>query len=478
MEALAGIFAPASNLYTCFTESVYCRDMHRGIRAWVAVFWVVLAGGSTMALADDAPPAPVAAPPGQVMLVDVTGVIGPAIADIWLDAIDEAEEVGAEALLVRLDTPGGLDSSMRRIVKAILASDVPVIVYVAPEGSRAASAGVFLSYAAHVAAMAPGTNLGAAHPVAMGGEKMDETMTAKVTNDAVAYIHSLANLRGRNAEWAEQAVRESVSIHAEEARDAGVIDILARDVPSLLAEADGRTVRTVRGDHILHTKAAAVTKVEVNWTRNLLATLTDPNVAYILMMLGTYGLIYELANPGLILPGIVGAICLILAFYAFSVLPVSYAGIALILLAMVLFVAEIMVSGFGMLAAGGVVSLILGSMMLSDTGVPFAAISWAVMVPVTVLSAAFAALAGYMAVMAHRKQPVSGKKGMIGLTCKLEEALSPEGHIHMEGERWTARAAETIPAGTRVRVTGFDGLTVLVEPEAAAGATDKEKDDE
>lgn len=452
--------------------------MRRGLLAWMTVFWVGFAGLAVAAVEQDAPPPAadtVPAAVANVMMVDIAGVIGPAIADIWVAAIKDAETAHADALLVRLDTPGGMVTSMRRINKATLASEVPVIVYVAPEGSRAASAGVFLAYAAHVSAMSPGTNMGAAHPVSMGSE-MDEVMAAKVTNDLVAYIHSLASLRGRNAEWAEQAVRESVSITSEEAKELGVIDDLEPDVPSLLAAVHGRTVKTVAGDHTLNTEPATVTQVEVSWTRKLLAILTDPNVAYILMMLGTYGLIYELANPGLILPGIVGAICLILAFYAFSVLPVSYAGIALVLLAMVLFVAEIMVSGFGLLAAGGVVSLILGSIMLNNTGVPFAEISWAVMIPVTMLSIAFAVLAGYMAVAAYRKKPVSGKRGMIGLVFRLEEALDPEGHVHLEGEMWTARAPVPVSAGARVRVTGFEGLTVLVEPES--GPTHKEVDDD
>ena len=409
----------------------------------------------------------------EILFLEVEGVIGPASAGIFVDAIEDAEAARAEALVVRLDTPGGLDDSMRHIVKAILASPVPVIVHVAPEGSRAASAGVFIAYAAHVSAMAPGTNLGAAHPVAVGGVGMDETMLEKATNDAVAYLRSLADLRGRNADWGEQAVRESVSITATRAQELGVVDLLAGDMPSLLAAVDGRTVRTTLGDVTLATTDAAVTRVEVPWTSRLLAAIANPNVAYILMMLGVYGLIIELGNPGLILPGIVGAICLILAFYAFSALPVSYAGVALILLAMLLFVAEFLVSGFGMLAGGGVIALALGSIMLMDTDLPFLQVSWKVMLPMILFSSGFAVLAGVMAVRSQGRKPVSGEEGLIGHLVTLDQDLSPEGYIHLEGEIWRARAHGTLPKGTRVRVTGFDGLTVLV-----ALATDEQPERE
>jgi membrane-bound serine protease (ClpP class) len=410
----------------------------------------------------------------EVLRVEVSGVIGPAVADILVGAIRDAEEASAEALLVQLDTPGGLDDSMRRIVKAILASPVPVIVYVAPDGSRAASAGVFITYAAHVAAMAPGTNLGAAHPVALGAGEADETMLAKVTNDAVAYIRSLASLRGRNGDWAEQAVRESVSIPAEEALKTNVIDVVAAGPGTLLEQVDGRTVRTVMGDRTLHTAGAVVREVEVPWTQELLALVANPNVAYVLLMLGVYGLIFELSNPGLILPGTAGAICLILAFYAFSALPVSYAGIALIVLALALFVAEFLVPGFGILTGSGVVALILGSIMLMDTDVPFLQISWTVLVPMSTFAAAMGLMMAVMAIRAHRRRPVSGEEGMIGRLVTLEEALAPEGHIWLEGESWRARAPGPVPAGARVRVVGFEGLLALVEPVPAVTPTDKE----
>lgn len=412
---------------------------------------------------------PSAAWGADVLLLDVNGVIGPPSADIIQTALSQAEEKQAAALVLRLDTPGGLDDSMRKIVKGILASPVPVIVYVAPEGSRAASAGVFITYAAHVAAMAPGTNLGAAHPVSLGGGESDETMVAKVTNDAVAYIHSLAAMRGRNGDWAEKAVRESVSITADEALKENVVDLIAPDLSTLLAEADGRPVHTVIGDTTIATAGAPVASVDVPWHKELLALLANPNVAYVLMMLGMYGLIFELSNPGLILPGVAGAICLILAFYAFSALPVSYAGVGLILLAVALFVSEFFVPGFGVPTAGGVVALVLGSIMLMDTDVPFLQISWKVLVPVTLFTAGMAVMAAAMAVRSHRRRPVSGEEGMIGRVVTLEQPLGPEGRIWLEGEAWQARAEAPLPAGTRVRVTGFDGLTVLLAPQEPTG---------
>jgi membrane-bound serine protease (ClpP class) len=416
--------------------------------------------------------APSAAHAADVLLLDVNGVIGPTSADIIQTALAQAETQHAAALVLRLDTPGGLDESMRKIVKGILASPVPVIVYVAPDGSRAASAGVFITYAAHVAAMAPGTNLGAAHPVSLGGEQADETMLAKVTNDAVAYIRSLAALRGRNGDWAEKAVRESVSITADEAVQKGVVDLIAPDLPALLAAADGRTVHTVLGQATIATKGATVAQVEIPWHKKLLALLANPNVAYVLLMLGMYGIIFELSNPGLILPGVVGAICLILAFYAFSALPVSYAGVGLILLAFALFVAEFFVPGFGVLTSGGILALILGSIMLMDTDVPFLRISWTVLVPVTLFTVGMGVMAVVMAIRSQRRRPVSGEEGMIGRVVTLEQPLGPEGRVWLEGEAWNARADAPLPAGTRVRVTGFDGLTVLLAPPEPAGAGD------
>jgi len=407
----------------------------------------------------------------DVLVLDVNGVIGPTSADIIQTALAEAEAQQAAALVLRLDTPGGLDDSMRKIVKSILASRVPVIVYVAPEGSRAASAGVFIAYAAHVSAMAPGTNLGAAHPVSIGGGEADETMLAKVTNDAVAYIRSLATLRGRNGDWAEKAVRESVSITAGEAEQEGVVDLVAPDLDSLLAAADGRTVHTVMGDTTIATAGVPVATVAIPWHKELLALLANPNVAYVLLMLGMYGIIFELSNPGLILPGVVGAICLILAFYAFSALPVSYAGVGLIVLAMALFVSELFVPGFGVLASGGVIALILGSIMLMDTDVPFLQISWKVLFPVTLFTVGMGVMAAVMAIRAHRRRPVSGEEGMIGRVVTLEQPLGPEGRVWLEGEVWHARAESPLPAGTRVRVTGFDGLTVLLAPQEPAAPT-------
>ncbi|MDH4228162.1 MAG: nodulation protein NfeD [Nitrospirota bacterium] len=411
---------------------------------------------------------------GEVLWLELSGPVTPAMADVWVDAIARAEEQNANVLIVQMDTPGGMMESMRQIIKSMLASGVPVVVYVAPDGSRAASAGVFLLYAAHVAAMSPGTNMGAAHPVMMGEDKPDETMMGKVTNDAAAYIRSLAELRGRNAEWGEKAVRESVSLTADEALRQNVIDLVVKNRKELLEALDGRVLKTPEGPVTLHTRDREVHVLEISAGKRLLTALADPNVAYILMMLGTYGLIYELANPGAILPGVVGAICLILALYAFSSLPVSYAGVALILLGVALCVAEVMVTSFGLLAAGGVVSLLLGSMMLVKTDIEFARVSLEVLIPVTLVAIGFAVLTATLAVRSLRRRPVSGAEGMVGVVVRLTAPLEPEGRLEMAGESWRARARMPVAVGQQVRVTGFDGLTALVEvvepdaPEALA----------
>ncbi len=456
LRGAGGALDGARNLSHPFEMSRLLRLVRRARGSLATVMRVTLVAYFLLAMPTWAQSAP-------VYQVDVGGIIGPATADIWLDALADAQEAGAEALLVRLDTPGGLDTSMRRIIKGMLASNVPVIVYVAPNGARAASAGVFLLYGAHVSAMAPGTNLGAAHPVNLGGGG-DETLIKKATNDAVAYIQSLAELRGRDADWAEQAVRESVSITAAEAAERHVVDLLSGSVAELLEAVDGRTVHTGLGDRVLATAQAQIIPVDVPWTRQLLAMLANPNVAYVLMMLGMYGMIYELSNPGLILPGIIGAICLILAFYAFSALPVSYAGVALIALAMLLFVSEFFVPGFGLLTGGGVVALVLGSIMLVDTDVPFLQVSWRVIAPVSVASAGLGALAAVMAVRAHRGRPVSGEEGMIGTRIRTDEPLDPEGRIRLYGESWRAHSDVSVPAGVEMRVTGFDGLIAQVTP--------------
>lgn len=397
-----------------------------------------------------------------VAVATYDGVINPVAAEYLTHALTEAAAAGAEALVLKLDTPGGLDTSMRLMVKEILASDLPVVVWVAPEGARAASAGVFVALAAHVAAMAPGTNIGAAHPVAMGGGEMDKTMASKVENDAAAYIRSIAEQRGRNVDWAERAVRASVSATENEALALKVIDLVAPDLPRLLAAIDGRKVVTAAGARRLATAGAAPHVIEMSTRSRVLRALSDPNVAYILMMLGVYGLIFELSNPGSILPGVVGAICLILAFYAFQMLPINYAGLLLILFALTLFVAEIKVMSYGLLTVGGIVALVLGSLMLIETDLPFMRISLAVILPVALGTAVIVVVAVGSTVRAHRRPVVTGAETLIGAVGQARTDLAPRGQVQLHGELWEARAEAPVARGDWVEVTGRDGLTLIV----------------
>ena len=404
------------------------------------------------------------APRPRVVAVGVyEGVINPVAAEYMAQVIADASGAGAEALVLQLDTPGGLDTSMRLIIKEISASKIPVIVYVSPTGARAASAGVFITLAAHVAAMAPGTNIGAAHPVAMGGGEMDKEMKKKVENDAAAYIKTLAEKHGRNVRWAEDAVRQSVSATETEALKLKVIDLIAEDLPALLAAVDGRVVETAAGKQTLNTKAASIKKLPISSRLRILNALSDPNIAYILMMLGIYGMIFELSNPGAILPGVVGAICLILAFYSFQTLPISYAGLLLILLAVILFIAEIKVPSYGLLTVGGVVSMILGSLMLIKTDLPFMRISWWVILPMVAASAAFFVLVLGMALRAFRQKPVSGIETFIGVTGIARTELNPGGQVVVRGEIWEALSPEAIREGEAIEVTGIEGLTLKVK---------------
>src|SRR3989304_3472710 len=350
----------------------------------------------------------------EVQYIKTEGIVNPVMAEFLTRSIDRAAEEGAEAVVIQLDTPGGLDLSMRDIVKTILASDVPVVVYVAPAGSRAASAGVFMTYAAHVAAMAPGPNIGSAHPVAMGGQEVDETMMAKVENDAVAYIKGIAAKRGRNAEWAEKAVRESVNVTAEEALKLGVVDMLASTKEELFTKLDGMKVETASGTVTLATKGAAVVDKEMSLRYRILNAISNPNVAYILMIIGVAGIYFELANPGAIFPGVIGAVCLVLAFYAFQTLPINYAGLLLIGLGIIFFIVELMVVSYGLLTIAGVVSLLLGSLMLFDSPAPYFQISIWVILPAIILMTAVILGAMFYAVKIHRKKPVSGQEEMLG----------------------------------------------------------------
>jgi membrane-bound serine protease (ClpP class) len=398
-----------------------------------------------------------------IYLLKIDGIINPATAGYITKGIEKAEKEGASCLVLQMDTPGGLMESMRSIVKRMLTAQIPIIVYVAPSGSRAGSAGVFITMAAHIAAMAPGTNIGAAHPVQLG-EKIDDKMEAKILNDTVAYIKTIAKQRGRNEQWAEQAVRESVSVKEDEALKLGVIDLVSPNLKDLLNRIDGRRIEISPGNVItLKVKGVETKDVTMSFRDQLLSIISNPNIAYILLMLGIYGLFFELANPGVILPGVIGGICIILAFFALQMLPINYAGVALILLGIILFIAEVKITSYGMLSVAGVISLLLGSVMLIDSPAEFLQISFVrFILPVVVVSAAFFLFALIMVVRAHRRRPTTGKEGLIGRIGVATVDLKPEGVVEIRGELWNAVAEEEIKAGEKVQVKEMDGMKVKV----------------
>jgi membrane-bound serine protease (ClpP class) len=402
-----------------------------------------------------------AAPP--VSLVEIDGVISPVTLRIIGSAVDRAEAERAQALIIQIDTPGGLERSMRSIVQKLLNAAVPVVVYVAPTGARAASAGVFITMAAHIAAMAPATNIGAAHPVAVGGGQMDKETIKKIENDAAAFARTIAAERGRNADWAEKAVRVSVSATEREAVRLKVVDLIAENVSDLLAKIDGRTVKTRKETVTLKTRDAQVKKVEIGWQDRFLSLITDPNIAYILLMLGMLGLFFELSNPGVILPGVIGGISLILAFFAFQSLPINYAGLLLILFGIVLLLAEIKVVSHGVLTIGGAISMILGSMMLFDAPEIGLRISWWVIVPTVATTTGIFAFAVGAGVRALYRKPSTGAAGMVGQMGVARSALAPGGDVSVQGELWRAVAeGEPVAEGERVTIVGMDGLTLKV----------------
>lgn len=399
----------------------------------------------------------------EIVYVTLDGVVNPVMADYLDDVFKDAAEKKAEAVIIQLDTPGGLDLSMREIIKDIFASSVPVVIYVAPAGSRAASAGVFLTYAANIAAMAPGTNIGSAHPVSMGG-KMDETMTKKVENDAVAYIKGIAAKRGRNVEWAEKAVRESVNVTAEEALKLDIINIVASTREELISKIDGMKVETATGAYTLDTKEATVIESEMSFRYRVLDTISNPNVAYILMIVGMIGIYFELANPGAIFPGVIGAVCLVLAFYAFQTLPINYAGLLLIGLGIIFFIVELMVVSYGLLTIAGVVSLFLGSLMLFDSPAPYFRISIWVILPAIILMTAIILGAMAYAVKIHRKKPVSGQEELVGgIGVAIDDfGGDKEGKVFLEGEYWNAVSDEHIVKDSKIVVVEMRGLLLKV----------------
>ena len=404
----------------------------------------------------------------HAIVLKVDGVINPVSAEYIISGIKEASISKAELLIIQLDTPGGLDSSMRMIIKEMMASSVPIVVYVSPSGSRAASAGAFITIAAHIAAMSPGTNIGAAHPVNMGG-KMDREMSKKVENDAAAYIISLAKKRGRNEVWAEKAVRKSVSISEDEAKKENVIDIVTENIDLLLKEVNGRKVEVEGGAKTINTEGIKLKYIEMTLRQRILDTLSNPNIAYMLMLLGFYGLFFELSNPGAILPGIVGAISLILAFYSLQALPVNYAGLLLILLGIILFILEIKVVSYGALTLGGIISLVLGSIMLIESPAPYMKISLYLILPAAMGTAAFFLFLVGAGIKAQRKKPTTGKEGLMGEIGIAQSDImgstgSPsEGKVFVHGELWDAHSSDEIKSGSEVVVTGVEGLKLKVK---------------
>lgn len=400
-----------------------------------------------------------------VVSIKIDGTINPASAEFLHGALLKAAERNAECLILHLNTPGGLLKSTRVMVTDILESKIPVIVYVAPPGAQSASAGVFITLAAHYASMAPGTNIGAAHPVTLQGGQ-DTTMIEKATNDAAAFVRTIAEKRHRNIAWAEEAVRKSLSITETEALKTQVIDGIARNLDSLLIMLDGKSFETSSGMKTVRTKGAIVEQWEMSFTERLLDVLSDPNIAYILMLLGMYGLIFELYNPGAILPGVVGGICLILAFYSMHTLPINYAGLALILFSVVLFIADIKVASHGLLSVGGVISLILGSMMLirSESALEFVQLSFSVILTCAALSLLFFMFLVGLGVRALRSKPTTGQEGLVGEVGEAMSLLNPTGTVRVHGEIWNAvTAAGTITKHSKIRVVKLENLTLTVE---------------
>jgi len=410
-------------------------------------------------------PAACAEAPREAMVATIAASINPVTADYLSSVIEKAEEAGAALLVVELDTPGGLDSAMRQMVQEIIKTRIPVVVYVSPSGARSASAGVLITLASDVAAMAPGTNIGAAHPVSVGGGGMDNTMAKKVENDAAAYARSLAEKKGRNADWAESAVRESTSLTEKDALEKRVIDMVAPSLDDLLARLDGKEIRKGEAAIVLRTKGIRVTRVPMGMRHRILSSLADPNIAYILMMIGIYGIFFELSNPGAVFPGIVGGISLILGFYSLQTLSANYAGFLLIALALILFILEIKIQSYGALTIGGVVALLLGSLMLFRSSVdPYLRISWGVLLAMVGLSVVFFTTVVTLAVRSQLRRPVTGAEGMIGETGEAKEDFAGDGKVFVQGEWWNARCGVPLRKGDKVVVVGREGMTLLVKP--------------
>jgi membrane-bound serine protease (ClpP class) len=458
--------------------------------AWLFTLGALaLAAGVRAEVSSEPLPLPLP-PPGTATVLEIQGAIGPATSRYVVHGIEAARATGSRLIVLELDTPGGLDSAMRDIIRAILASPVPVVSYVSPPGARAASAGTYILYASHIAAMAPATNLGAATPVSIGGESSpapplpqptppgaakptDEdkppapggTLEHKVINDAVAYIRSLAELRGRNAEWAESAVRGAASLSATAALKEHVIDLIASDLPDLLARIDGREVRIDAHTVKLATRELTLLHAKPDWRTQLLAVITNPTVAYGLMLIGIWGLLLEGYNPGAVLPGVVGCICLLIALFAFQILSVNYAGLALVALGSGMIVAEFFFPTYGSLGIGGLIAFVVGSLILFDSDVPGLRVG-------RPLIAAFATAGGlgiagivYLASRSQRRPVVTGTRGMIGASAEVVENFSGRGRVRYGGELWSAHSAVPLSAGQQARIVKVEGLTLWVEPQ-------------
>ncbi len=445
--------------------------------------------GDDPAPADRAKKAAPADDARSALLLELDGAIGPATSHYISQGIKRAAEDGHALVILRMDTPGGLDTSMRDIIKDILASPVPVITFVSPSGARAASAGTYILYASHVAAMAPATNLGSATPVPIGGQpaepapaddkKPDPTkpgdeaqpavdprgaMERKVINDAVAYLRSLAQLRGRNADWAEKAVREGANLPAEDALAQKVIDLIATDVPDLLNKLNGRKLRYGESEITLATQGLTVEKVEPDWRTELLSVITNPTVAYGLLLIGIYGLLFEGYNPGAVLPGVVGAICLLLALFAFQVLPVNYAGLALIVLGALLVVAEAFVPSFGALGVGGLIAFVIGSIMLFDTSVPGFEVAMPIIGGIAFVAGLILCMIVWMFSRARRRPVTTGIDQILGGTAEAVDGFAERGMVRLGGELWKARSSAPLRPGQRARVVRVEGLELWIEP--------------
>jgi membrane-bound serine protease (ClpP class) len=431
----------------------------------ILIFWLsLLAGGPARDQACFAEQ-----PPGKsIPVVTVASSINPGVAEFVLRQIAKAEKENAPALVIQLDTPGGLDTSMRTIVQGLLNAQIPVVVFVSPSGARAASAGVMIVLAADVAAMAPGTNIGAASPVNIGGKDIEKTMARKVENDMVAYARSIAAQRQRNADWAARAVSKSESLPAEKALELKVIDLMAKDLPDLLQKIDGLQVSTGKQPKVLRTKGTPTIYVQEGFRDRVLRTISDPNIAYLLMMLGTMGIFFELMNPGNIFPGVIGGISLILAFFALQTLPVNYAGLLLILLAIVFFIAEIKVISHGVLSIGGVVSLTLGSLLLFRTADSHLRVALGVLVPVVIVVSGFFLAVVSLAIRAHQRKPQTGAQGILGEVGRVRQPIRREtpGKVFVHGEIWNARSEESLEPGEVVEVVGIDHLLLTVRKKA------------